>query len=247
MNKIFLSLTCVIGISFAGKGVVFDTITMKPELVVACTVWTPESNIYKTYTLKNGKFHGLYLSYYKTGKLKETTKYNDGNIIDTTFSYYQNGKLKFRGVRNGIDVVLSENGDTLGITNKCSGSPCGNSKSWYKGGILQSILNFNSQGKKHGLCESWREDGTRKDSTVYRNDTIIEEREYFTSGKVRQWFKKCLDARFVEAYFYHPDGTSAGKIVKGNGIVTGYTETADRKFIDRYENGSLVESKEIKN
>ncbi|MBN1601948.1 MAG: hypothetical protein JW915_10080 [Chitinispirillaceae bacterium] len=77
MNKTFLSLLIIIQVSIAGKGVVLDTISLKPELVVACTVWTGEGNIYKAYTLKNGKFHGAYLSYYKTGKLKETTKYKD--------------------------------------------------------------------------------------------------------------------------------------------------------------------------
>jgi antitoxin component YwqK of YwqJK toxin-antitoxin module len=148
---------------------------------------------------------------------------------------------------SGQFLTFSKNGDTLTKSYFIGNKTVGLAIYKFSNEKIKSFLNFNSQGKKHGLCETWREDGTRKDSTVYRNDTIIEEREYFTSGKVRQWFKKCLNAHFVEAYFYHPDGTSAGKIVKGNGIVTGYTETADRKFIDRYENGSLVESKEIKN
>jgi antitoxin component YwqK of YwqJK toxin-antitoxin module len=234
-----------------GVNEIVDTIISGMDTTLTFTRYYYNNQIKNISQYTNWRLDGKQCEYYESGKIKKVSYYKLDCPQDSVVEWFENGKVSLIGYyndckENGLTIKYSEQGDTLSLLGYVKGLPVGSHFTKYRNGQIAYNCNYNTNGKKHGLCETWREDGTRKDSTVYRNDTIVEEREYFTSGKVRQWFKNCQNAHFDEAYFYHPNGKSAGKVLKGNGIVTGYTETADRKFTDRYENGKLVESREIK-
>ncbi|HEX3025164.1 MAG TPA: hypothetical protein VHP12_08130, partial [Chitinophagaceae bacterium] len=74
--------------------------------------------------------------------------------------------------------------------------------SWFSNGKKQSKHHYNESGQKHGLCETCREDGTRKDSTVYENGIIIETRQYYNNGLLRYWTKKCKNEIRQEAVYF---------------------------------------------
>jgi len=109
-----------------------------------------------------------------------------------------------------------------------------------KQAIHRIITTYNSTGQKHGLSQSWRKDGTKKDSIVYTNGDMTEVRTYYTDGSQRMW-EKYKNDKLWSGVYHGPDGKKTGVVKKGNGECVLFGE--DGKYASRrvYKNGVKVE------
>lgn len=231
-----------------GAYIIKDTlVNNNTDTMIVCSVYNKKNNLRKVYTILNNQFHGVFKEYYDSGKLKNISKYDNGAIIDTIFDYYENGNLKSIAVLDGISIMLSEKGDTLGLANMCNGNPCKIAEAYYKNRNRKYIHKYNDSGQKHGLCESWREDGNRKDSIVYHNGDIIELRAYFLNGKVRHWIKKVDKDSYktLEAFYYDTSGAVCGEVKNGNGNFISWSDNYENRWLKSYKNGEEVASREL--
>ena len=199
---------------------------------------------------KNWEAHEYQEEYYNDGSLKSKTKYDHNCPMGKFIEYHenQNVKLTYKYIDceiHGVSLHLSSKGDTLGLNYYENGKPVGIHRSWHLNGKSQSITHFNNQGQRHGLRETWREDGTRIDSTRYENGRIVEIREYFYYGSIRQ-FMRDEDGALDSAAFYDPEGNITGKIINGTGKAIGYSEDGNKRWFDSYENGVRIDSRELK-
>jgi antitoxin component YwqK of YwqJK toxin-antitoxin module len=176
--------------------------------------------------LKNGKYHGAFIEWN-----------SDGKVI-ARFSYYYDEL-------DGNVKRWDSTGFLIRDKKYRKGTPIGSHKEYYYKNKPKKFYNYNNSGKKHGLCETWREDGTRKDSVVYNNGTIVSARYYFDNGKVRQYAAKCKDALTYEAVFYAPQGNITGEVKDGNGTYIIYAEDGTIPAEKIVKNGKVVSTREL--
>jgi antitoxin component YwqK of YwqJK toxin-antitoxin module len=146
---------------------------------------------------------------------------------------------------SGVFLYFSEKGDTLTRSYFVDDKTVGLLKQWHSNGRLKTIAHYDNEGRKHGLSQTWREDGTRKDSTVFKNDTIVETRQYFNSGMLRYWSKDCRDDYRRDAVFFAPDGTISGEITGGNGTYVLYAEDGKTRYFREYKDGKEISSRKL--
>jgi antitoxin component YwqK of YwqJK toxin-antitoxin module len=211
-----------------------DTIMKKPFILLSCSTWFNNGNLESVYNQKNGKFEGLYKSWYKNGQVENSFNYVNGCLSDTSFSFFENGHIQLIAKnsgcnRRGWSISFFENGDTVSISTPQS------FKSFYKTHKIRTKQFFNENNKKHGLCESWREDGTRKDSTVFKDGNTIEAREYYLTGKPRYWERyKGVEVTTIEKF---PDGSTLDNV--HNPIIEGtYYDLKTGKILTKIINGN---------
>ncbi|MBD3322155.1 MAG: hypothetical protein GF350_13740, partial [Chitinivibrionales bacterium] len=143
-----------------------DTVINNRDTLVACKVIDREGNIIRHKKYLNGEFHGEQKEWFPDGTLRGIRNYEKGCLTDTTRTYYRSGKLEsiipYSNCKpSGVPVSFYENGDTASVK-------IGNTfRSYFENGEPSKIITYNDSGKPHGLSQTWREDGTRKDSTVY--------------------------------------------------------------------------------
>jgi antitoxin component YwqK of YwqJK toxin-antitoxin module len=137
----------------------------------------------ETYKTFNGKIDGIYTKWYKTGE-KKSISYYHLDTLDSGYIYFPSGKIKSVMRHTGLSISFCENGDTSSVGYRKNGKSFGLVRSYYPNRHSSSILNYDTLGQKHGLCETWREDGTRRDSTVYKNGQYVEARDYYANGKI---------------------------------------------------------------
>lgn len=154
-------------------------------------------------------------------------------------------RIYFSCQDSGMFLFFSEKGDTLTKSFFKGRNTVGVMQQWHPNGQPNVLARYNNAGKKDGLSETWREDGTRKDSTVYDNGEIIEIREYYTTGQVRYW-AEYPDGTWRNAKMFTPDGKPCGQIEDGNGSVILYTDDGSRRYLRTYAGGKRVESRELK-
>ncbi len=198
-----------------------DTSFYKTDTVVTCTT-IAENKLISVENYKNGQRHGHHLEWYKNGQKRVFLNYSDGKIIDTTYSYFPSGKLEGIGVDNGRWFSLSEKGDTLVVGNCKDGKSIGAHYAWFENGQRQFITNYNDSGKKDGLSVQWRENGTVKDSVIYRNGETLEGWHYYNNGKLHYNVKKKGNDKFFSYVYYNPKGKKCGEVKNGNGTYIFY-------------------------
>ena len=143
--------------------------------------------IFEESTLKDGKLHGSYKSYYENGQIQEEKTYNNG-VLDGPFKFYNlDGKIeeegtmksdKIYGYYKQYEYLNGDNYDKLSfeITLK-NGIPNGPSKSYYENGQIQEEGTFKDD-KKNGLWKSYHENGKVKLEEIYKDGELIESKEY---------------------------------------------------------------------
>ncbi|NLW32024.1 MAG: hypothetical protein GXY77_11275 [Fibrobacter sp.] len=247
MNKIYLMinaflLTCNI---FAHYNC--DTTIVSEDTLVACTTFFKNGKLSSIDSFLNSQMHGKQIEWYENGNIKSILNCQNGKTIDTIYTYYENRRIKSIIPQNGISVKLSKSGDTLSITNFQNGKRYGKAYSYYENRKRKYIHYYNDSGQKHGLCESWREDGTRKDSIVYHNGNIIELRAYFLNGKVRHWIKKVDKDSYktLEAFYYDTSGAVCGEVKNGNGNFISWSDNYENRWLKSYKDGEEVASREL--
>lgn len=246
MHNLCLTIILLLSLSQLAWGkYACDTTSMKGDTAVICSTFSKDGALVAVEAYKNGKLHGKRLSWYTNGQLKRISPYRNGEPVDTSYTYYADGSLHIRGVQDGITIVFTEAGDTLAITPMCHGNICGTTMGWYPDGRPKSIIRYNDSGKKHGLSEEWREDGTRKDSTVYENGDIIEFRDYYENGKLLTHRTQKPVNKDINGVYYDPRGKKTGEIKNGNGVALIYSEDGKSARRVYFENDEVVKSEEV--
>jgi len=143
-----------------------DTTTLGKDTIVIKYRCHPNGKQSKIYQYKNGKNYGPYEEWASNGQKIADLKYVDDELDGLVQEWDSLGNVKTYG-------------------NYIKGKPIGHHKVFYSANRLESSLNYNDYGKKHGLCETWREDGTRIDSIVCNNGDYEEIRAYYANGKLR--------------------------------------------------------------
>lgn len=203
------------------------------------------------------------------GKIKVTcTKANcPAESVITIFEdgVFQKKYTYYSCKDSGQFLFFSKDGDTLTKSFFIANKTVGRAIYKFSNEKNKSILNYNNEGKKHGLCESWREDGTRKDSIVYNSGEIIEERVYFDNGQPRIWAKYSgviknviehfpdsskLDKNFnpvINAVYFAPkSGKVIATVKNGSGRAIYYSEDGNSRFFCEYKNGEPISQRELK-
>lgn len=111
---------------------------------------------------KNGSFHGLYRTYFKSGEIAIEQLFKDGEKDGQSSYYYDDGKLFYtenykNGVREGQIKRLYQNGNT-----------------W--------IIERYKKGEKHGTWEEYYEDGTIKYEGDWEKNKLLDEHFYNENG-----------------------------------------------------------------
>jgi antitoxin component YwqK of YwqJK toxin-antitoxin module len=176
--------------------------------------------------IRNGKYHGRYSAWSSGGaKLEE-------------FKYYED---EFDGEMKAWDTT----GFLLSHRFYERGIPIGFHKDFFSEGRPRAFIHYNDFGEKHGLSEEWREDGTRKDSTVYDNGDIIEFREYYKNGKLLTHRTQKPVNKDISGVYYDPNGKKTGEINNGNGVVVIYSEDGKSARRFYFENDEVVKHEEV--
>jgi len=230
-SKYFLTIILLLVNSNVFAKVIRDTIIVNFDTTVICSAYAKTGYLRDVYSKKSGKFHGKFTSWYKNGNIKSISTYKNGKSIDTSFSYYESGKIESISPYTGVNIVLFENGDTSGIGNLKKGKHIGEYKSWWKKGTPKNITRYSSSGEKHGLCESWFENGNRKDSVVYDNGVSVSSRYYYKTGKIR-YTEKYRGDLIIQGVYYDPKGKIVSKVKNGNGVATIFDEDGSNQ--DKY-------------
>jgi antitoxin component YwqK of YwqJK toxin-antitoxin module len=87
----------------------------------------------------NGMQHGITLTYFDNGKLKDSRAYKLNKSFGKHYGYWENGNQKF---------------EFYYLNDKREGA----NKQWYVTGKPYSFLNFKDD-KEHGMQQAWRENG----------------------------------------------------------------------------------------
>jgi len=239
-SKYFFTIILLLLNSNVFAKVIRDTIIVNFDTTIICSAYAKAGYLRDVYSKKSGKFHGKFTSWYKNGNIKSISTYKNGKSIDTSFSYYESGKIESICPYNGVNIVLFENCDTSGIGYLKNGRHIGEYKSWWKKGTLKSITRYNSSGQKHGLCETWYENGNRKDSVVYDNGKIVEARYYFRNGKLR-YTAKWHDSLKIEMVTFYPDGRKCSELKSGTGEIKLFIEDGTKSYQYKYKDGRRID------
>lgn len=107
--------------------------------------------------------------------------------------FYMTGELKAEGsysskkykVFDGLFTSYNKNGAKKSYGHFDKDNRIGKWSFWFDSGILQSVLDYNLQGEKHGLFQSWYEDSTLDCTGEFLNDKEVGDwLYYFRNGKI---------------------------------------------------------------
>ncbi|MDG5816504.1 hypothetical protein QA601_15510 [Chitinispirillales bacterium ANBcel5] len=230
------------------EGRVCDTTIVAGDTISNCKK-IENGVILRSESFVNSKRHGRVIERYSSGVKKRIISYEYGCPIDTSYRYYENGSIKtvvpYKVCEETVPAFnLSSEGDTTWIRYYNITEEMFRQRTYHPNHQLQSIIRYNENWQRHGLRETWREDGTRKDSIVYDNGEIIELRTYFLNGKVRNW-TKVKDGRQDSVIFYDPEGNITGKIENGSGKAIRYSEDTTIRWFEVFEDGFRIDSREL--
>jgi len=243
LNRIFLFVLTVS--CLAHSEIRSDTIVTGTDTVVVDSSFFPDGHLKKISRFGNRTTDGDQLEWYQSGKLKSRMRSMNGCLKDTAFSFFENGKLKLstpfvnckeEGIKKGWTV------DGFQYLTKPyhNGLPIGRHEEWFAHNKPKQLTSYDSLGRRQGLRQTWREDGTRKDSVVFKDDNIAEIREYFNNGTIRLFEKYTgLDVVDTGVYFA-PDGKNKSFVSKGNGQVLIFGEERKECFAAEFKDGKQL-------
>lgn len=250
MNRILAVLIIFLIVTISKSEYSCDTTIVRTDTIVACSTRTSDGFLLSVEYFKNGKRDGELLEWHRNGQIKYKEHFRNGCPLDTSYEYFSNGNVKritpYKGCeQHGLFVLLSKPGDTLAKGMTSNGKSVGAHYAWWENGNLKFKINYNDSGKKHGLSETWREDGTRKDSTVYVNGDIVEVCRYYNNGKLRYHKKQKPVNRNINAVYYDPQGKKCGEVKNGTGTYISYSDDGTSARRVYFENDDVVKSEEV--
>lgn len=102
----------------------------------------------------DGKYHGMYRSWYKSGLIKEEGEYVHHKKNGTWKHWFSNGNLEY-------------------VVNYINGVKHGNEKKMFINKTIQSDQNYH-YGTFHGSCSWWEPTGKLIHTHIYDNGKLIE-------------------------------------------------------------------------
>lgn len=138
---------------------------------------------------ENGKKNGLFLEYYRNGKLKYRKKYKNDQLTDTACYYHKNGNIsQLQILKDGQKVgcwkKFNENGQVFSAFNFKDDEfdgPCNTYT--YRTLKPLSLLNY-KDGKLHGEQKRFYSNGKPRSVAYYDNGVACTGlREWFENGK----------------------------------------------------------------
>ena len=138
---------------------------------------------------KNGKKNGLFLEYYRNGKLKYRKKYKNDHLTDTACFYLKNGNIsQMQILKDGIKVgcwkKFNENGQAYSILNFKDDEFNGPCETYtYRTLKPLSLLNY-KDGKLHGEQKKFYTNGKLKSICYFDNGVAcLGTKEWYDNGK----------------------------------------------------------------
>lgn len=138
---------------------------------------------------KNGKKNGLFLEYYRNGKLKYKKKYKDDHLTDTACFYFKNGNIsQLQILKDGIKVgcwkKFNDKGQAyseLNFKDDDFDGPCNTYT--YRTLKPLALLNY-KDGKLHGEQKKFYSNGKPR-SVCYFDEGVacLGTKEWFENGK----------------------------------------------------------------
>lgn len=148
----------------------------------------------------NGRKSGVWIAYYKSGKIKSSIEFKDGKASGPYVTYFENGNISEKGSWGNN----RQQGDLI---------------SYYNSGIVKQKSTFNADGKMDGEYLRYTEAGSVKGEGVYSNGKVkgiykwyydsgeILELNYadslkikfYKNGKISDWGSSNLKMTFYES------------------------------------------------
>ncbi len=125
-----------------------------------------------------GKERGVRIEYYPSGTLKSKGTWDVSGYIDTLKVYYEDGTIESvipynTRLKNGTAKYYHPNATMKSTIVFEQNTIHGEMIRWYSNGIKKSIHTYR-KGLLHGAVKAWLEDGQLQLSTLYSNDTLIQ-------------------------------------------------------------------------
>jgi len=167
------------------------------------------------YAYKDGILHGDYTGYYSDGSKKLVFHYVNGKMEGKYFRYASDGAVEVEsnyknGLKEGTEIHYDGAGNIRSSVTYTEGKETGTAKilvrsniddyekianyrdGKYDGDYSETYLNGNVKekgnyinGKKNGVWEFGKLDGSKTRTEIYENDEKIKETIYFTDGSVQ--------------------------------------------------------------
>jgi antitoxin component YwqK of YwqJK toxin-antitoxin module len=124
---------------------------------------------------------GLNNHYYDT-LIGKKEQYKDMNVKPITNMYTKYGELP-NGWRHGKRIRYYESGAVGSVANYVDDVEQGEFKKYYESGKLK-FMGMCKNGKLHGLCTNWREDGSKCQELHYHHNNELISVIYDTNGNI---------------------------------------------------------------
>lgn len=135
--------------------------------------------------LKDGKYHGKQIVYFKNGKIDSMAEYKNGKPFGCLVEWYENGQIKTLGYDDSRDsqesrelVIWDEEGNIVEEYAKIGDR--GKNIKWYKTGNKHAEVESTNNGDK---ARSWYENGVLAHEYELREGKEILERHYYETGQ----------------------------------------------------------------
>ncbi|MGB1937743.1 MAG: toxin-antitoxin system YwqK family antitoxin [Akkermansiaceae bacterium] len=200
-------------------------IAYAPNSDIPHTGWvkgTSDDRGFSLWQYKDGKEHGLYISWHPNGKKHYEYNLKEGLDHGLVTCWYENGKKEYQanyreGIRHGLYSQWYESGQKRSESNLNDGVEHGLVTEWYESGKKKYQGNYKN-GKEHGLYTEWRSNGKKWTETNYKDG--------LEHGRKTVWYangKKEIEGNIV-------DGVE-------HGLVTKWYESGHKRSETNYKNG----------
>jgi antitoxin component YwqK of YwqJK toxin-antitoxin module len=129
-------------------------------------------------SVKNGKPHGLVITFYENQQKKSQYHYRNGMAQGLTRAWYWGGQIQEKAelkddVVNGLNTTWHENGQKMSEGKYQDGLQQGPHTKWYENGQKAHEFNY-KDGMFHGLNTKWDKEGHITSQAKYQIDTKVE-------------------------------------------------------------------------
>lgn len=160
---------------------------------------------------ENGKKHGLWISYFPSGRIASQGTYADGEPHGIWEYYFEDGSLSssgefIGGQKNGYWSSVSKDGKKISEVTYTHGK--GEYREYYPSGKLK-VTGVIRDNKREGPWKFYYEDGKKEGDCDYENGKGIY-RGFYPNGALQTKGELNDDLRVGTWEIYEPDGTLTG-------------------------------------
>lgn len=206
--------------------------------------WYVNGNLRKTGSYVNGRQNGEFRMYWENGQPLERSMYSNGVLNGGRESWYKNGlqrtKENFKDNHpDGEQLSWNENGVLVKRRNMKDGSMVGKQEAWYDNGNISYVANYNEQGRRDGVKESYSYDGNLADKIVYHDGDLIEETSYYPGNIKKRYIKYNTYGNWDIVEHYDEKGRIRRRAVQ-NGVAKDWDDFGVLTSMRLIENGNTV-------